>query len=231
MNNILRYMASTSDKVLQLRQLLADRFGHSSTALAEEAYPTGLPALDEVGIPVAAVTEIVSSPASSSGGMLLLYGLLHCLAQKSERVVLVDGKGSFQPKGLPQGDLQHLLWTRCHSAKEALQAADLTARDGNFPLIVLLLTLNPSSELKRVPSTAWHRLQMLVEKSGAALLAFTPVSQVGCARLRLSVGGDFPLGKLHRCRSELLPVLRLNVERRRIERRYHDEEIRRSICA
>jgi hypothetical protein len=230
MDNILRNMASTSEKVLQLRQLLAERFGPPAI-LTEEVYPTGVPSMDEVGVPRAAVTEIVSSPVSSSGGMLLLYGLLHASAQKSERVVLVDGKGSFQPKGLPQSDLRRLLWTRCHSTKEALQVVDLAARDGNFPLIVLLLMLNPSSELKRIPSTAWHRLQMLVEKSAAALLVFTPFPQVGCARLRLSVGGDFPLGKLHRCRSELLPALRLNVERRRIERRCPDEEIRRSVCA
>ena len=59
----------------QLRQLLAERFGHS-IVLAEELYPTGLPSLDEIGIPGATVTEIVSSPASSSGGMLLLYGFL-----------------------------------------------------------------------------------------------------------------------------------------------------------
>ena len=222
-------MASTSEKVTQLRQLLAERFGTSALS-SEAVFTSGLSALDEIGLPKGAITEIVS-PSVAPGGGLLLYGLLHASAQKGERVVLLDGKGSFQPKGLPQGDLQRLLWMRCYSAKEALQAVDLVARDGNFPLIVLLLTLNPSSELRRIPSTAWHRLQMLVEKSAAALLVFTPFPQVGCARLRLSVGGDFPLGNLHRCRSELLPALRLNVERRRVERRCHDEEIRRPVCA
>lgn len=222
-------MASSSEKVLQLRQLLADRFG-SAHLPAEEIYPTGLPLLDEVGIPRAAVTEIVSSPAAGPGGMLLLYGLLHVTARRSERVVIVDGKDAFQAKGLPQEDLQRLLWTRCHTATEALRAVDLAARDGNFPLVILLLTLNPASELRRIPSTAWHRLQMLVEKSSATLLVFTPSPHVGCARLRLSAGGDFPVRKLHRCRSELLPALHLNVERRRIERR-SDEDLRRPLCA
>ena len=156
-------MASTSDTVLQLRQLLADRFGQANLP-AEEVYPTGLPFLDDVGIPRAAVTEIIASSAAGPGGMLLLYGLLHVAAQRSERVVIVDGKDTFQPKGLPQGDLQRLLWTRCQTAKEAVQAVDLAARDGNFPLIILLLTLNPATELRRIPSTTWHRLQMLVEK-------------------------------------------------------------------
>ncbi len=223
-------MASASDKVLQLRQLLADRFGQTKPP-AEEVCPTGLSFLDEIGIPRAALTEIVTSPAAGPGGMLLLYGLLHASAQRSERVVIIDGRDTFQPKGLPQADLQRLLWTRCHTAKEAVQAVDLAARDGNFPLIVLLLTLNPATELRRIPSTAWHRLQMLAEKSAATLLVFTPFAQVGCARLRLSVGGDFPLRKLHRCRSELLPNLRIHVERRRMERRCPDEALRSSICA
>jgi hypothetical protein len=222
-------MSSASDKVNQLRQLLADRFGQAVFS-SEEVYPTGLPSLDAVGIPRGALTEIVSSSVFGAGGTLLLYGLLHVVAQRSERVVVVDGKDAFQPKGLPQGDLARLLWTRCHTAKEALQAVDLAARDGNFPLVVLLLTLNSSTELRRIPSTAWHRLQMLVEKSAVALLVFTPFPQVGCARLRLSVGSDFPLGMLHRCRSELLPSLRVKVERRRIERR-QDEGLRRPLCA
>jgi hypothetical protein len=63
------------------------------------------------------------------------------------------------------------------------------------------------------------------------LLIFTPSAQVGCARLRLSVGGDFPLTQLHRRRADLVPTLNLNVERRRIERRIEDEKLRRSACA
>jgi hypothetical protein len=223
-------MASSSEKVLQLRQLLAERFGEASFS-EEEAYRTDFPALDEIGVPRAAITEVVASPAARSGGTLLLYGLLHALAERNERIVIVDGRDSFQPKGLPQGDLQRLLWTRCATVKEALQAVDLAARDGNFPLVILLLMVNPATELRRIPGTAWHRLQMLVEKSAATLLVFTPFPQVGCARLRLSVGGDFPLRKLHRSRSQLLPTLRVQIERRRIERRCHDEELRRPVCA
>lgn len=221
-------MATTSDKVLKLRQLLADRFGREVLP-AEEVYCTGLPALDEVGIPRAAVTEIVSS---GSGGALLLYGLLHATLPR-ERVVLVDGKDSFAPRGLPPVDLNRLLWTRCHNASEALKVTDLAVRDGNLPLVILLLTLNPSAELRRIPATAWHRLQMLAEKSAVTVLVFSNQAQVGCARLRVSAGGVFPLAKLHRCRSELLPSLKFQVERRRInrERRCEDEEIRRSACA
>ena len=222
-------MNASSDKILELKQLLAERFGHSKQK-EEERYISGISTLDEVGVPRAALTEIVSSSAAGPGGMLLLFGVLRAAAQRGERVIVIDAKDSFEPRGLAQEDMQRLLWTRCRTAKEALQAVDLAARDGNFPLIVFLLTLNPPSELRRIPSTAWHRLQMLVEKSAATLLIFTPFAQVGCARLRLSVGGDFPLSQLHRRRADLVPTLNLNVERRRMERA-HDETLRRSACA
>jgi hypothetical protein len=225
-------MPAKSDKVLQLRQLLAERFGRADLP-ADACYPTGLPALDEVEIPRAAITEIVSSVASGPGGSLLLYGLLHASIQKAERVLLIDGKDSFAPKGLPRADLKRLLWTRCREAWEAIKVADLAIRDGNVPLVVLLLTLSPSGELRRIPATAWHRLQILAEKSAVTVLVFSPYAQVGCARLRLSVSGAFPLAKLHRCRTDLLPALSLQVERRRMgrERRCENENVRRPACA
>ncbi len=225
-------MPATSDKILHLRQLLAERFGQSGMAV-EEVYSTGFKALDEIGLPRAAITEIVSSPQAGPGGALLLYGLLHASIQKGDRAVLIDGKDSFQPQGLRQADLDRLLWTRCRQAGEAIKAADLIVRDGNIPLVLLLLTLNPASELRRVPPTVWHRLQMLAEKSAVTLLVFTPAAQIGSARLRLSVSGVFPLGKLHRCRSELLPALDLQIERRRVgrERGCDDEELCRAVCA
>ena len=123
------------------------------------------------------MTEVV---CSGPGGALLLYGLLHA-ALGIERVVLIDGKDSFAPKGLPPADLSRLLWTRCHHAGEAIKAADLTIRDGNIPLVVLLLTLNAVVELRKIPATAWHRLQMLAEKSAVTVLVFSPYAQVGCA--------------------------------------------------
>ena len=223
-------MPSSSDKILQLRQLLADRFGHGELA-EEEVYGTGLSALDEVGIPKAALTEIASASVGPGAG-LLLYGLLHAAIQKGERIFLIDGKDGFLPKELPQDELNRLVWTRCREAWEAIKAADLAVRDGNVPLVILLLTLNPPSELRRIPATAWHRLQMLAEKSAVTLLAFTPGAQIGCARLRLSVGGAFPLDRLHICREELLPALTVQVERRRMGAgRRMDEELRRASCA
>jgi hypothetical protein len=224
-------MAAASEKILLLRQLLAERFGESELS-EEEVYSTGVPALDDAAVPRAALTEIVSSTASGPGGSLLLYGLLHAVILKGEQVILVDGKRAFDPKGLPQAELNRLLWMRCRDAWEAIKAADLAVRDGNIPLVVLLLTLNPASELRRIPATAWHRLQMLAEKSAVTLMVFTPQAQIGCARLRLSVSGTFPLEKLHECRRELMPALEVQVARRRMGsgRKSQDEELRRTAC-
>jgi hypothetical protein len=211
---------------------MSERFGPAAI-LREESFETDFSALDEIGIPKGALTELVSSPGAGPGGGLLLYGLLHTCLHQGKRMILIDGKNAFAPKGLPQAELRRLLWMRCLDAGEAVKAADLAIRDGNVPLIVLLLTLNPAGELRRIPANTWHRLQMLAEKSAATVLVFTPQGQIGNARLRLSVGGSFPLEKLHQSRNELWPDLRIQVERRRMSpgRRDDDEELRRASCA
>jgi hypothetical protein len=224
-------MAEASEKILQLRQLMAERFGHADLP-HDESCETGFRALDEVGIPKGALTEIVSSPATGPGGGLLLYGLLHAFLQKGKRSILIDGRNAFAPKGLPQVELNRLLWMRCREAWEAIKGADLAVRDGNVPLVILLLTLNPVAELRRIPPNTWHRLQMLAEKSAVTLLVFTPQAQIGNARLRLSVGGAFPLETLHHLRNELLPFLHIQIERRRMGAgRRDDDELRRASCA
>lgn len=164
-----------SEKIVHLRQLLAERLGPPTSGDAE-SFITGLAALDDIGIPTASLTEIVSAPATGPGGNLLLYALLHAVLQKGQRVILIDGKNAFAPNGLPPTELSRLLWTRCREAWEAIKAADLAVRDGNVPLVVMLLTLNAAPELRRLPANAWHRLQMLCEKSAVTLLAFTPLA-------------------------------------------------------
>jgi hypothetical protein len=219
--------ADVPNKILELRQLLAERFGPAASLAEESAYATGFPAVDEIGIPRGALTEIV---AEGPGGSLLLYGLLHAVLGRGDRAILIDGRTGFGPKGLPQAELNRLLWVRCREAWQAVKAADLAVRDGNVPLVLVLLTLNPAGELRRIPATAWHRLQVLAEKSGAALLIFTPQAQIGCARLRVTAGGAFPLARLHVAREELVANLHVQVQRRRLGRR-DDEELRRAVCA
>jgi len=223
-------MAAHPEKILHLRQLLAERFGHGSVA-DETCWATGFRALDEMGVPRGALSEIVSSPATGPGGSLLLYGLLHAVLGRGERVILIDGKDSFAPTGLPQADLDRLVWVRCREAGQAIKAADLVVRDGNVPLVIVLFTLNPAAELRRVQPTSWQRLQLLAEKSGVTLLAFVPQARMGCARLRISVNGAFPLARLHIARDELSAGLAMHVERRRVGRRADEEDLRRAVCA
>lgn len=225
-------MAAPPEKIHFLRQLLADRFGQGSPLEKAESFSTGLEALDRCDIPRGAISEIVTDPKSGPGGSLLLYSLLHASIQKGNRVILIDGKRGFDPKGLDPEELRRILWIRCKNASDAVKATDLSVRDGNVPFIVLLLSLNAPSELRRIPSTAWHRLQMLAEQSAVTLIAFTSYAQIGCARLRLSVGGAYPLAQLHVCRDELIEQLKIKIERRRINAgRRDDEELRRPLCA
>ncbi|PTX97519.1 hypothetical protein DB346_21235 [Verrucomicrobia bacterium LW23] len=178
---------------------------------------TGVPELDGIGIFQGAVTEITLPETQGErtiSSILLLYALLHTYV-RGDRAALVDGCDCFQPRALPQGDVERLLWVRCRNAGEAMQAADYVARDGNFPLVVLLLMLNPDGELRRIPVAVWHRLQLLLEKSGAAMLVFTPFALVSNARLRIGTAGSFPLDMLQRRRLDLLAGVRVNVMRRR----------------
>jgi len=224
-------MVTTSHKILHLRQLLAERFKEASLP-SQEIYATGLPALDEIGIPRGALTEFISSVPLRRSGSLLFYAALHAVLQKGDRTILIDGKNAFAPNGIASADLNHLLWIRCHCAWEAIKAADLVIRDGNIPLVIIFLAMNPSGELRKIPATSWHRLQLLAEKSAVTVLVFTPQAQVGCARLRLSVDGDFPLKKLHLARAELVSSLSLQVARRRMgQERSTDEAVRRVACA
>lgn len=198
------------EKILLLRRLLEEK--HGSAALASSgSLDTGLESLDRFHLAKGSLTEVVAD-SRHPGGALLLAGLL-AKAVPRHRVALIDGRDAFDPIGMPEGTA--FLWIRCASAPQAVKAADLVVRDGNISLAIMLLTLNPASELRRIQANIWHRLQMLAEKSGTAFLVFTPSAQIGNARMRLSVSGHFPLGAIESTRNELEPRLALSVERRR----------------
>ncbi|MEM7148126.1 MAG: hypothetical protein AAF591_23690 [Verrucomicrobiota bacterium] len=121
------------------------------------------------------------------------------------RLCLVDGSDSFDPQSHHPHTLHRLLWVRCHTAADAVKAADLLLRDGNLPLILLDLLLNPLPELQRLPPSAWHRLRALAEKTGAALLAFTPSPKIiPNTRLRLTLTSSLTLDDLDHSRPQLL---------------------------
>jgi recA bacterial DNA recombination protein len=177
---------AASPKIIDLRNLLAERFPHPSCATAKRLI-TGLPFLDESiggGLPRSAITELIS-PGRSAGSASLIHALIHGAARHNYFLALIDGGDSFDPCALDNACLQHLLWVRCSKASEAVKAADLLLRDGNFPLVIIDLVLNAPEELRKIPQTNWYRLQRLVEVLPAACLVLTRYEMVSSAQLKL----------------------------------------------
>ena len=186
-----------SSAIIDLRNLLAERFPQPLTP-PNLRLATGLPAIDELlggGLPKSAITEL-SSPHVSAGTALLLYALLQNAHQAGSFLALVDGRDSFDPQPLGHLRLRNLLWVRCTKALDALKAADLLLRDGNFPLVVLDLVLNVSAELRKIPQTSWYRLQRLVEAAPTSLLVLTRESIISSAQLKLLLDHAWTLADL-----------------------------------
>ena len=177
---------AASAKIIDLRNLLAKRFPHPSSTTASRL-STGLPFLEEPirgGLPRGAITELIS-PGISAGSASLIHALIHCAYRDNYFMALIDGRDSFDPCGLNNAWLQHLFWIRCSKASEGVKTADLLLRDGNFPLVILDLTLNAPEELRKIPQTNWYRLQRLVEALPTACVVLTRYEMVSSAHLKL----------------------------------------------
>jgi hypothetical protein len=203
---------AVSSKIVDLRNLLAERFPHPSTP-ASPRLATSLPAIDQAtggGLPKSAITEL-SSANVSAGSALLFYALLQTAQRDGYFVALVDGRDSFDPQPLGNSRLRNLLWVRCMKAVEAIKAADLLLRDGNFPLVVLDLVLNASEELRNIPQTSWYRLQRLVEAAPTAFLVLTRRSIISSAQFKLSLDNAWTLADLEQ--EQLTSRLKILVKR------------------
>ena len=199
-------------KVIDLRQLLAERFPQTFAPSVDQL-ATGLSALDRPlggGLPKNAITEL-SSPNLSAGSALLIHALLRNASRAGYFLALVDGRDSFDPQSAANAQLHHLLWLRCSKAFEAVQAADLLLRDGNFPLVVLDLVLNAPEELRKIPQTNWYRLQRLVEAAPVAFLVLTRISIISSAQLKLTLDNAWSLTDLEK--QDLISRLNIRVKR------------------
>src|SRR5881392_1173514 len=185
---------AASAKIIDLRNLLAERFPHPSLATATHLM-SGLSFLDERmggGLPRGAITELISS-RTSGGSASLIRTLVHCAYRDHYFLALIDGRDSFDPCGLDNTWLQHLLWVRCSKALEAVKAADLLLRDGNFPLVIIDLVLNAPEELRKIPQTSWYRLQRLAEAAPTACLVLSRQSMVSSAQLKIVLKNSWTL--------------------------------------
>ena len=189
---------AASAKIIDLRNLLAERFPHPLFTTARRL-STGLSWLEESiggGLPRGGITELISParsarhnvagcPGTSAGSASLIHALVRCAYRDNYFLALIDGRDSFDPCGLDNAVLQHLLWVRCSKASEGVKAADLLLRDGNFSLVIVDLVLNAPDELRKIPQTNWYRLQRLVELLPTACLVLTRHEMVSSAQLKL----------------------------------------------
>src|SRR5207249_11572099 len=193
-------------------RLLADRCAHAPSTAATDLV-SGLFVLHEStngGLPRGAITELIC-PRTSAGRASLIHTLVHAAYRDKHFLALIDGRDSFDPCGLDNASLRHLLWVRCSKASEVIKAGDLLLRDGNFPLVILDLVLNAPEELRKIPQTNWYRLQRLVELAPAACLVLTRYAMVASAQLKLVLENSWHLEPLHE--QSAIAELRFRVQR------------------
>jgi hypothetical protein len=204
-----------SSKVIDLRNLLAERFPRTQPPSRAQLI-TGLSFFDQAtggGLPKGAITELIS-PQVTAGSASLIHALLQAACRDRYFLALIDGRDSFDPSGfsgLRNSLLRNLLWVRCGKALEAIKATDLLLRDGNFPLVVVDLVLNPAEETRKIPQTTWFRMQRLVEAVPSACLVLTRQSMISSAQLKIVLENSWTLESLEE--ENAISRLRMRVQR------------------
>jgi RecA/RadA recombinase len=211
-----------SSKVVQLRELLAEKFpglrlrADALAAKTRAVWRTGLASLDSTlhgGLAKSALTELTGK--TGCGSALVIHQLLRRANETNQFVALIDGCDSFDAAALEQEVLSRLLWIRCRTANEAMKCADILLRDRNLPLVILDLKLNPAKELKKISATNWYRLQRIVEQGSTAVLVVTPRAMVNGAESRILLDTRFTLGATEQEQAELISRLHFKLQRER----------------
>src|SRR5216110_1682289 len=198
--------------IIDLRKALSERFPPRS-APAASVLTTGLPFLDRAscgGLPKSAITELIT-PRPSAGSASLLHALLRAAQRDRHFMALIDGSDSFDPGSSDNSTLPHLLWVRCRKAFDAIKAADFLLRDGNFPLVIVDLVLNPADELRKIPQTSWYRLQRLVEAVPTACLVINRKGIVSSAQMKIVLENSWTLEALEK--ENAIANLRFRIQR------------------
>ena len=181
-------------KLVDLRALLAERFP-SAPIPPQHVLVTGIPSFDQFtsgGLRKSCITELIS-PNLSAGSASFVAAMIRSAHRDRYFLALIDGTNSFDPQPLGNDVLRHLLWVRCHTTHDAIKSADLVLRDGNFPLVIVDLMLNPANEVRKVPQTSWYRFQRLVESTSTAAVVLTRVNTVSSAELKLVLENKWTL--------------------------------------
>src|SRR5207302_3016530 len=203
---------ATPAVIIDLRKALSERFPQRP-APAASVLTTGLSFLDQTsegGLPRSAITELIT-PRASAGSASLIHALLRSAQRDRHFVALIDGSDSFDPGSSDNSALRHLLWIRCRKTFDAIKAADLLLRDGNFPLVIVDLALNAPEEMRKIPQTSWYRLQRLVEAAPTACLIINRQSMVSSAQLKIVLENSWTLEALEK--ENALSNLRFRIQR------------------
>ncbi len=197
--------------IVDLRKLLAERFPHPPFSAITRLI-TGLSFLDQAiggGLPKGAITEL-TTPQISAGSASLIQALLQTANRDHFFLALIDGRDSFDPQPLGNALLRNLFWVRCTTALKTIKTTDLLLRDGNFPLVIVDLVLNPPEDLK-IPQTTWYRLQRLVEPTSTACLVLTRCSMVSSAQLKIVLENSWTLETFQK--ADAISRLNIRVQR------------------
>lgn len=194
-----------------LRKQLREKFpgAHPPRGLPSAEAPATLDLRSPASFPKAAITEI--TPARRGAGLSLLVAAMleqEPAASSIPELALIDGRDQFDPASFSADDCAKLLWIRCRSPLQSIQAADLILRDGNLPRVVLDLLAFSPDELREIPSSAWQRLKRWIETSSSSLICLSPHALVPCATLRLSLHSGFSLEHFAHTRGELIQQLK-----------------------
>ena len=207
---------SSNRTIIHLRELI-QRHQTAPPPRSAARLETGIATLDEPlegGLPKGALVEIVSA-LPGCGASSLLVSLLRKNAAASRWSALIDGHDNFDPASAGEAVLSCLLWIRCRTADEALRSADLLLRDGNLPIVVLDLRGNPETELRRIPTPQWYRLQRAIEPTGIAGLILTPRPMIPCAQARLLLQNRLGLDALDDEQETIVRTMRMELTRNR----------------
>jgi len=176
---------------------------------------TGVRALDDAlggGLPAGQLTELVSA-GPSSGGQTILAQLLHTTRGTQQRIALIDGADGFAPEAVPADTLRHLVWVRARNPEQALAAADLLVRDGNYAVVVLDLRGLSERALLKQPATVWHRLHHAAGGAAPAVLVQTTTPLVAAVPWRLVLRAAQPLPRQRLTRETIVAGLTVEIAR------------------
>lgn len=186
-------MPPGSDRIVALRRLLAERHP-TARPRAVRCVSTGIARLDDLlggGLHTGGLTEFVSERAST-GSQTCIGELLLATRLARQRIALVDAARAFDPTGLDDDALAHLVWVRCAGLAECWRAADLVARDPNFAVVVIDVRGLPVREVLRTRDAVWVRLQRAVEQVESVLLVQSDAAVVPNATCRVVFSAAIP---------------------------------------